>query len=55
MKFYKGFPEELKIGAEGMTLRDVERNMLALYWDKALNDNDKNFLMRQRWYVIHFF
>lgn len=47
MKYYKGFPEELKIGAEGMTLRDVERNMLALYWDKALNDNDKNFLMRQ--------
>ena len=47
MKYYKGFPEELKIGAEGVTLHDVERNMLVLYWDKALNDSDKDFLMRQ--------
>lgn len=45
MKYYKGFPEEIKIGEGGMTLHDVERLMLSLYWDEKLNDRDKNFLM----------
>ena len=30
-----------------MTLHDVERNMLSLYWDEKLNESDKDFLMRQ--------
>ena len=47
MKYYKGFPEEVKIGEGEMTLHDVERNMLSLYWDEKLNGMDKDFLMRQ--------
>ena len=45
MKYYRGFPEGVKIGEEGMTLHDVERIMLSLYWDEKLNDGDKDFLM----------
>lgn len=47
MKYYKGFPEEVKIGEGEMTLHDVERNMLSLYWDEKLNGMDKDFLMRR--------
>ena len=47
MKYYRGFPEEVKIEEGGMTLHDVERNMLSLYWDEKLNEMDKDFLMRQ--------
>lgn len=47
MRYYKGFPEEVKIGDGKMTLHDVERNMLSLYWDEKLNESDKDFLMRQ--------
>lgn len=47
MRYYKGFPEEVKIGERAMTLHDVERNMLSLYWDEKLNEGDKDFLMRQ--------
>lgn len=47
MRYYKGFPEEVKIGDGKMTLHGVERNMLSLYWDEKLNEGDKDFLMRQ--------
>lgn len=47
MKYYNGFPEEVKIGEGEMSLHDVERNMLSLYWDEKLNEGDKDFLMRQ--------
>lgn len=47
MRYYKGFPEEVKIGEGEMSLHDVERNMLSLYWDEKLNESDKDFLMRQ--------
>lgn len=47
MKYYKGFPEEVKIEEGGITLHDVERNMLSLYWDEKLNEMDKDFLMRE--------
>ncbi len=47
MRYYKGFPEEVKIGDGKMTLHGVERNMLSLYWDEKLNESDKDFLMRQ--------
>lgn len=47
MKYYNGFPEEVKIGEGEMSLHDVERNMLSLYWDEKLNESDKDFLMRQ--------
>lgn len=47
MKYCKGFPEEVKIEEGNMTLHDVERTMLSLYWDERLNERDKDFLMRQ--------
>lgn len=47
MKYYKGYPEEMKVDGQEATLHDIERAMLSLYWDKTLCDGDKNHLMDQ--------
>ena len=45
MKYYKGYPEEMKIDGRTVTLYDVERTMLSLYWDKFVCESDKTWLM----------
>lgn len=47
MKYYKGYPEEMKVDGQAVTLHDIERTMLSLYWDKTLCDEDKDYLMDQ--------
>ena len=44
MKYYKGYPEEMKVDGQAVTLHDIERTMLSLYWDKT---GDKSHLMGQ--------
>ena len=36
----------MAVGENGVTLHDLERTMLSLYWDKNLNDGDREFLMK---------
>ena len=45
MRYYKGYPEEMKIDGRTVTLHDVERTMLSLYWDKFVCESDKTWLM----------
>lgn len=45
MRYYKAFPEEMKIEEGGATLHDLERTMLSLYWDDEISEIDKDFLM----------
>lgn len=45
MKYYKGYPEEMKIDGQAVTLHDAERTMLSLYWDKFVCESDKTWLM----------
>ena len=45
MKYYKGFPDEMKVDGRNVTLHDLERTMLSLYWDKTLCESDKDYLM----------
>lgn len=45
MKYYNGYPEELLIDGRTITLHDVERAMLSLYWDKNIRQADRNQLM----------
>ena len=45
MKYFKGYPEEMKVDGHEITLHDLERTMLSLYWDKTLCDTDKDYLM----------
>lgn len=45
MKYYKGYPKEMKVDGQAVTLHDIERTMLSLYWDKTLCEGDKNHLM----------
>lgn len=47
MKYYKGYPEEMKVDGQAVTLHDIERTMLSLYWDKTLCEGDKSHLMDQ--------
>lgn len=47
MKYYKGYPEEMKVDGQAVTLHDIERTMLSLYWDKTLCEGDKDHLMDQ--------
>lgn len=47
MKYYKGYPEEIKVDGQAVTLHDIERTMLSLYWDKTLCEGDKDHLMDQ--------
>lgn len=47
MKYYKGYPEEIKVDGQAVTLHDIERTMLSLYWDKTLCEGDKSHLMDQ--------
>ena len=47
MKYYKGYPEEMKVDGQAVTLHDIERTMLSLYWDKTLCEGDKSHLMGQ--------
>ena len=47
MKYYKGYPEEMKVDGQKVTLHDIERTILSLYWDKTLCEGDKNYLMDQ--------
>ena len=45
MKYYKGFPDGMKVDGRNVTLHDLERTMLSLYWDKTLSESDKEYLM----------
>lgn len=45
MRYYKGYPEEMKIDGRTVTLHDVEQTMLSLYWDKFVCESDKTWLM----------
>ena len=45
MRYYKGFPEEVKIGERAMTLHDVVRYMLSLYCVVYLYELDYDFMM----------
>ena len=47
MKYCNGFPQTMVVGENGVTLHDLERAMLSLYWDKELNDGDKEFVMER--------
>ena len=47
MKYYKGYPEEMKVDGQAVTLHDIERTMLSLHWDKTLCEGDKDHLMDQ--------
>lgn len=47
MKYYKGYPKEMKVDGQAVTLHDIERTMLSLYWDKTLCEGDKDYLMDQ--------
>lgn len=47
MKYYKGYPEEMKVDGQAVTLHDIERTMLSLCWDKTLCEGDKDHLMDQ--------
>lgn len=47
MKYYKGYSEEMKVDGQAVTLHDIERTMLSLYWDKTLCEGDKSHLMDQ--------
>lgn len=55
MKTYKGYPAEVHIDGETMTVNDVERLILSLYWDKEISKRDNERLSedykreRQRW------
>ena len=45
MKYYKGYPDEMKVDGQDVTLHDLERTMLSLYWDERLSESDKDYLM----------
>ena len=45
MKYYKGYPDEMKVDGLNVTLHDLERTMLSLYWDETLSESDKDYLM----------
>ena len=45
MKYYKGYPEEMKIDGQAVTPHDVERTMLSLYWDETVCESDKTWLL----------
>lgn len=45
MKYYNGYPEEMKVDGQNVTLHDIERTMLSLYWDKMLSEQYKDYLM----------
>lgn len=47
MKYYKGYPEEMTVDGQKVTLHDIERTILSLYWDKTLCEGDKSYLMDQ--------
>jgi len=54
-KTYRGYPAEVHIDGKDMTVHDVERLILSLYWDKEIPEDDNDRLMtdykqeRQRW------
>ena len=35
----------MAVGENGVTLHDLERTMLSLYWDETLSESDKDYLM----------
>lgn len=46
MRYNRGFPEEIVIGENGMSVGDVERLMLSLDHDDSLGEIDNSVLMR---------
>lgn len=45
MKYYKGYPEVMGIDGCTVTLHDIERTMLSLYWDNFVCEPDKTWLL----------
>lgn len=41
MKYCKAYPIDIRITKEGVTLNDLEHTMLSLFWEKDLNEIDK--------------
>ena len=37
----------MKVDGQDVTLHDLERTMLSLYWDETLSESDKNYLMNK--------
>jgi len=60
MKTYRGYPAEVHIDGKEMAVHDVERLILALYWDKEIPEGDNDWLTscykreRQRWLDTEF-
>ena len=45
MKYCKAYPIDIRITKEGVTLNDLEHTMLSLFWEKDLNEIDKDYLL----------